>query len=307
MADNHVVTFYSIEKIGDHKKVARTVERHCNKNNLVGTFFSTPQGINTTLSGKKKALIELVSLLEKKFKLIIKDEIWSSSNSLPFKRLKIKCRNRLLPLKGDFDPVNARGKHLNYQDWNKLIMDPNTIILDVRNNYETEIGTFKNSIIPKMNNLTEFPDFVDKELSETKKKKIAMFCTGGIRCEIASSFMMNEGFEDVYQLDGGILRYLKDVQEENLWEGECFVFDERVTVDKNLKPGSFLQCFGCRRPLSKTDLESKYYKKGVSCHQCYNISSKKDKERFSQRQLQIDLAEERGHVHMGANAKQNKI
>ena len=307
MADNHVVTFYSIEKIGDYKKVGRTVERHCIKNNIVGTFFSTPQGINTTLSGKKKALIELVSLLEKKFKLIIKDETWSSSNSLPFKRLKIKCRNRLLPLKGDFDPVNARGKHLNCQDWNKLITDPNTIILDVRNNYETEIGTFKNSIIPKMNNLTEFPDFVDKELSETKKKKIAMFCTGGIRCEIASSFMMNQGFEDVYQLDGGILRYLKDVQEENLWEGECFVFDERVTVDKNLKPGSFLQCFGCRRPLSKTDLESKYYKKGVSCHQCYNISSKKDKERFSQRQLQIDLAEERGHVHMGANAKQNKI
>jgi len=307
MADNHVVTFYSIEKIGDHKKVGRTVERHCIKNNIVGTFFSTPHGINTTLSGKKKALIELVSLLEKKFKLIIKDETWSSSNSLPFKRLKIKCRNRLLPLKGDFDPVNARGKHLNYQDWNKLITDPNTIILDVRHNYEAEIGTFKNSIIPKMNNLTEFPDFVDKELSETKKKKIAMFCTGGIRCEIASSFMMNEGFEDVYQLDGGILRYLKDVQEENLWEGECFVFDERVTVDKNLKPGSFLQCFGCRRPLSKTDLESKYYKKGVSCHQCYNISSKKDKERFSQRQLQIDLAEERGHVHMGANAKQNKI
>ena len=307
MADNHVVTFYSIEKIGDHKKVGRTVERHCIKNNIVGTFFSTPQGINTTLSGKKKALIELVSLLKKKFKLIIKDEKWSSSNSLPFKRFKIKCRNRLLPLKGDFDPVNARGKHLNYQDWNKLITDPNTIILDVRNKYETEIGTFKNSIIPKMNNLTEFPDFVDKELSETKKKKIAMFCTGGIRCEIASSFMMNEGFEDVYQLDGGILRYLKDVQEENLWEGECFVFDERVTVDKNLKPGSFLQCFGCRRPLSKTDLESKYYKKGVSCHQCYNISSKKDKERFSQRQLQIDLAEERGHVHMGANTKQNKI
>ena len=161
MADNHVVTFYSIEKIGDYKKVGRTVERHCIKNNIVGTFFSTPQGINTTLSGKKKALIELISLLEKKFKLIIKDETWSSSNSLPFKRLKIKCRNRLLPLKGDFDPVNARGKHLNYQDWNKLITDPNTIILDVRNNYETEIGTFKNSIIPKMNNLTEFPLFVD--------------------------------------------------------------------------------------------------------------------------------------------------
>ena len=307
MADNHVVTFYSIEKIGDHKKVGRTVERHCIKNSIVGTFFSTPQGINTTLSGKKKALIELVALLEKKFKLTIKEETWSSSESLPFKRLKIKCRNRLLPLKGDFDPVTARGKHLNHLDWNKLITDPNTIILDVRNNYETEIGTFNNSIIPKMDNLTEFPNFVDKELSNVKNKKIAMFCTGGIRCEIASSFMMNEGFKDVYQLDGGILRYLKDAQDENLWEGECFVFDERVTVDKNLRPGNFLQCFGCRRPLSKTDLESKYYEKGVSCHKCYNISSKKDKERFSQRQLQIDLAEERGHVHMGANAKQDKI
>lgn len=158
-----------------------------------------------------------------------------------------------------------------------------------------------------MDNLTEFPNFVDKELSNVKNKKIAMFCTGGIRCEIASSFMMNEGFKDVYQLDGGILRYLKDAQDENLWEGECFVFDERVTVDKNLRPGNFLQCFGCRRPLSKTDLESKYYEKGVSCHKCYNVSSKKDKERFSQRQLQIDLAEERGHVHMGANAKQDKI
>ena len=307
MADNHVVTFYSIEKIGDHKKVGRTVERHCIKNSIVGTFFSTPQGINTTLSGKKKALIELVALLEKKFKLIIKEETWSSSESLPFKRLKIKCRNRLLPLKGHFDPVTARGKHLNHLDWNKLITDPNTIILDVRNNYETEIGTFNNSIIPKMDNLTEFPDFIDKELSNVKNKKIAMFCTGGIRCEIASSFMMNEGCKDVYQLDGGILRYLNDAQDENLWEGECFVFDERVTVDKNLRPGNFLQCFGCRRPLSKTDLESKYYEKGVSCHKCYNVSSKKDKERFSQRQLQIDLAEERGHVHMGANAKQDKI
>ena len=307
MADNHVVTFYSIEKIGDHKKVGRTVERHCLKNNIVGTFLSTPQGINTTLSGKKMGLINLVSLLEKKFKLIINDETWSSSNSLPFKRLKIKCRNRLLPLKGDFDSVNARGKHLNYQDWNQLITDPNTIVLDVRNNYETEIGTFKNSIIPKMANLTEFPDFVNKELADAKKKKIAMFCTGGIRCEIASSFMMSEGFEDVYQLDGGILRYLKDVQDENIWEGECFVFDERVTVDKNLKPGGFLQCFGCRRPLSKTDLESKYYERGVSCHKCYKVSSKKDKERFSQRQLQIDLAEKRGHVHMGANEKQKKI
>ena len=155
-----------------------------------------------------------------------------------------------------------------------------------------------------MKNLTEFPDFVESKLSKDKKKKIAMFCTGGIRCEIASSFMIEKGFKDVNQLDGGILRYLKDSKDENLWQGECFVFDERVTVNSNLEPGEYYQCFGCRRPLSEIDLKSEYYEKGVSCHHCYESSSAKDKERYAQRQLQIELAEKRGHVHMGANAKQ---
>ena len=305
MAHNDVVTFYSIERIKDHKKVGRTVERFCIKNDIVGTFFSTPQGVNTTLSGNKKYLKGLLFLLEKKFHLDLKDQTWSISKSLPFKRLKIKCRDRLLPLKGDFDPVESRGKHLNYSEWNTLISDSNTVVIDVRNDYETEIGTFKNSLIPNMSNLTEFPAFIDKNLLDNKDKKIAMFCTGGIRCEVASSFMIDRGFNDVFQLDGGILRYLKDAKDENLWQGECFVFDERVTVDKNLKPGKYLQCFGCRRPLSDQDLTSQYYEKGVSCHHCFKFSSKKDKERFAQRQLQIDLAEERGHVHMGAKSKQN--
>ena len=222
----------------------------------------------------------------------------------PFKRLKIKCREKLLPLEGDFDPTETRGKHLNYSEWNSIISDPDTIVIDVRNDYETEIGTFKNSLIPNMKNLTEFPDFVENKLSKDKKKKIAMFCTGGIRCEIASSFMIENGFKDVNQLDGGILRYLKDSKDKNLWQGECFVFDERVTVNSNLEPGEYYQCFGCRRPLSEMDLKSEYYEKGVSCHHCYESSSAKDKERYAQRQLQIELAEKRGHVHMGANAKQ---
>ena len=156
-----------------------------------------------------------------------------------------------------------------------------------------------------MSNLTEFPDFIEKNLLDNKDKKIAMFCTGGIRCEVASSFMIDKGFNDVYQLDGGILRYLKDAKDENLWQGECFVFDERVTVDKYLKPGKYHQCFGCRRPLSNQDLKSQYYEKGISCHHCFKFSSEKDKERFAQRQLQIELAEKRGHLHMGAKAKQN--
>ena len=307
MANHHVITFYSIEQIEDNKKLGRVIERFCIKNKIVGTFFSTPQGVNTTLSGTKNSLEELIKLLEKKFKLTLKDQTWSTSASVPFKRLKIKCRENLLPLDGDFDPVESRGRHLNATEWNDLVLDPDTLVIDVRNDYETKIGTFQESTIPNMKNFTEFPSFVQNNLSDKKDKKIAMFCTGGIRCEIASSFMINEGFDEVYQLDGGVLKYLKEVEEDkNLWEGECFVFDERVTVNKNLERGDYYQCFGCRRPLSKIDLQSDHYVKGVSCHMCYQSSSEEDKSRFAQRQKQIELAEQRGHQHMGMKAKQTR-
>ena len=307
MTSYHVITFYSIELIENNKKLGRVVERFCIKNKIVGTFFSTPQGVNTTLSGTKKPLEELIMLLENKFKLTLKDQTWSQSESVPFKRLKIKCRENLLPLDGNFDPVESRGKHLNVSEWNDLVLDPDTIIVDVRNDYESKIGSFKDSTIPNMKNFTEFPSFVENNLKDKKDKKIAMFCTGGIRCEIASSFMIDRGFGEVYQLDGGVLKYLKEVkQDKNLWEGECFVFDERVTVNKNLERGDYYQCFGCRRPLSKIDLQSEHYIKGVSCHMCYQSSSEEDKSRFAQRQKQIELAEERGHQHMGMKAKQTR-
>jgi len=307
MTSHHVITFYSIERIENNKKLGRVVERFCIKNKIVGTFFSTPQGVNTTLSGAKNSLEELIALLETKYKLKLKDQTWSQSASVPFKRLKIKCRENLLPLDGNFDPVESRGKHLNASEWNDLVLDPDTIIVDVRNDYESKIGTFKDSTIPNMKNFTEFPSFVENNLKDKKAKKIAMFCTGGIRCEIASSFMIDRGFGEVYQLDGGVLKYLKEVeQDKNLWEGECFVFDERVTVNKNLERGDYYQCFGCRRPLSKIDLQSEHYIKGVSCDMCYQSSSEEDKSRFAQRQKQIELAEERGHQHMGMKAKQTR-
>ena len=307
MTSHHVITFYSIERIENNKKLGRVVERFCIKNKIVGTFFSTPQGVNTTLSGTKNSLELLIALLETKFKLKLKDQTWSQSASVPFKRLKIKCRENLLPLDGNFDPVESRGKHLNASEWNDLVLDPDTIIVDVRNDYESKIGTFKDSTIPNMKNFTEFPSFVENNLKDKKDKKIAMFCTGGIRCEIASSFMIDRGFDEIYQLDGGVLKYLKEVeQDKNLWEGECFVFDERVTVNKNLERGDYYQCFGCRRPLSKIDLQSEHYIKGVSCDMCYQSSSEEDKSRFAQRQKQIELAEERGHQHMGMKAKQTR-
>ena len=197
MLNISVVTFYTIERVVDHIKLGRSVERFCVKNEIVGTFFSTPQGINTTLAGDKQSLKDLISLIESKFLIQISEQTWSISKKQPFKRLKIKARENLLPLEGDFDPVIARGKHLKSSAWNELISDPDTVILDVRNDYETEIGSFRNSIIPNMKNLTEFPEFVKSHLSSKKDKKIAMFCTGGIRCEIASSFMLSQGFQDV--------------------------------------------------------------------------------------------------------------
>jgi len=306
MPKHHVVTFYQIEKIHDHEKLSRDVKRFAIKNSLLGTFFSTPQGVNTTMSGDKEALEGLVQLLKSKFKLNLLSPKWSISQNKPFKRLRVRLKPRLLPLEGDFDPVLKRGEHLDAREWNILISDPETLIIDVRNDYETDIGTFKNSTIPNMKDFTEFPEFVDNEIPNNNKK-VAMFCTGGIRCEIASSFMMSKGFEEVYQLNGGILNYLETVDSaENLWEGECFVFDERVSLDRALNQGKYVQCFGCRRPLSEEDLKSKNYLKGVSCSYCYDVSSDSDKERFAQRQKQIELAEARGHEHMGASAKQKK-
>ena len=306
MPKHHVVTFYQIEKIHDHEKLSRDVKRFAIKNSLLGTFFSTPQGVNTTMSGDKEALEGLVQLLKSKFKLNLLSPKWSISQNKPFKRLRVRLKPRLLPLEGDFDPVLKRGERLDAREWNILISDPETLIIDVRNDYETDIGTFKNSMIPNMKDFTEFPEFIDKEIPNNNKK-VAMFCTGGIRCEIASSFMMSKGFEEVYQLNGGILNYLETVDSaENLWEGECFVFDERVSLDRTLNQGKYVQCFGCRRPLSEEDLKSKNYLKGVSCSYCYDVSSDSDKERFAQRQKQIELAEARGHEHMGASAKQKK-
>ena len=177
-------------------------------------------------------------------------------------------------------------------------------LIDVRNKYETDIGTFKNSVIPDTGNFIDFPEFIRGLQPKTKSKKIAMFCTGGIRCEIASSFLVKEGFNEVYQLRGGILNYLDKVDEsDQLWRGDCFVFDERVSVDQSLEQGSFTQCFGCRRPLSEEDTKTQEYVKGVSCSYCYEISSDQDKERFAQRQKQIELSEQRGEKHMGVSQR----
>ena len=304
MKSTTIVSFYELASLKDYKKLGRDIERLGFKLKILGTFISTPQGINTTLSGSKKDLLELVNLLRNNYGLDIECLNWSESNKTPFKRFKVRFKDQILPLEGSFDPLKERGRSVEPIEWNDLINDSDTLLIDVRNEYETNIGSFRRSINPLISNFTEFKDFVETNSPDLKEKNIAMYCTGGIRCEIASSFLIEQGFKDVFQLKGGVLNYLEKVKKEDqLWEGECFVFDERVSVDRCLDEGNYMQCFGCRRPLSEDDQSSVHYVKGVSCPYCHNISSEEDKTRFAQRQKQIELAEARGFKHLGQSAR----
>ena len=302
-----VLALYKVIRIKDKDRLWRDVERLAHKEGLLGTIFVTSQGINGTLSGNKDSLLRLFYLLNDKYDLLIEKYNWSYVKKAPFKRLKVKKRQKLLPLKGDFNLYKERGKHVEPEDWNELIQNKETLLIDVRNDYESEIGTFKDSLISNTVNFVEFPDYIESLGEDLKEKKIAMFCTGGIRCEIASSYLINNGFKEVNQLKGGVLNYLDKIdKEDQLWEGDCFVFDERVSVDHYLEEGSFVQCFGCRRPLSTEDTKSKEYVRGISCSYCHEESSESDKDRFAQRQRQIDLSEERGTKHMGVSQKKLK-
>ena len=289
MKTTNVVSFYELVFIEGFLKLGREVERIGTKEKLLGTFIVTPQGINATLAGSKQGLLNLISLLQNKHNLLINYPHWSRSIKIPFKRFKVRLKKKLLPLEDTFNLLEKRGKLVDPSDWNALISNNKTLVLDVRNEYETKIGYFSGSTNPLTKNFTDFTNFVETKLQDYKSENIAMYCTGGIRCEIASSYLLQKGFKKVFQLKGGILNYLKSIkQEEQLWKGECFVFDERVSVDQELDEGTFVQCFGCRRPLSEEDLESKKYVKGVSCPYCFNLTSKSDKKRFAQRQKQID-------------------
>jgi UPF0176 protein len=224
--------------------------------------------------------------------------------------MKVRLKKEIVALGIDeVSPAKKVGQYVNPEDWNALIEDPNTIVIDTRNNYEVDIGSFKNAINPQTESFREFPTFVEKNLKDNKQKKVAMFCTGGIRCEKATSLMLEKGFEDVYHLKGGILKYLENIpKEKSLWEGECFVFDQRVAVTHGLDEGKYDQCYACRHPLSPKELESDQYTKGISCPYCFNKLSDKKKAGVTERQKQIMLSKSKGINHIGDNqnnAKEN--
>ena len=290
-----ILTFYQFKQIKDLLLLKSRISNFCKFNKIKGTIIIAEEGINGTIAGIAQSI--------KKFELEIKkigfenfNPKYSYSKFMPFFRLKVRPKKEIVTLRTKLaDPENITGNKIKPENWNNVIADNNTIVIDVRNNFEVEMGTFRGSINPKTKSFTEFKSYLKDNLNEVKDKKIAMFCTGGIRCEKISSYMIKKGFKHVNQLHGGILNYLEKVPKKNsLWDGECFVFDNRVSVKNELKDGSFELCHACRTPISKTQIKSKKYLKGVSCPKCFGKISAAKKKSLIDRNKQISIAKRKG-------------
>ena len=292
-----VFGFYKFKKLKSLKRNKIILQDFLIKKKVRGTIIVSKEGINATISGKS-ADLKLTSAKIKKifdFKKFDSKNI-SKSKFQPFHRLKIKIKKEVVPMKLLLPSINKKNNHLDPNKWNKLIKNKNTLVLDSRKPFEYKVGTFKRSVNPDVDNFREFPKYLNKL---NKNKPIAMFCTGGIRCEKASVFLEKKGFNNIYQLKGGILNYLKNVKKkETLWKGECFVFDNRVSIKHGLTVGSFFMCSGCRKPISQKDKKSKKYEEGVSCPNCHDSLKASQKERFRMRQRQINLAKKHGKKHI---------
>tara|TARA_B100001989_G_scaffold98838_1_gene69069 strand:+ start:193 stop:1122 length:930 start_codon:yes stop_codon:yes gene_type:complete len=299
-----VATLYKFARVAMPEDLQKKIKAKLKELNIYGTILVGDEGLNGTISGKENDLINALSFIKKIPGFSDLDIKHSASETKPFMRLKVKLKEEIVTI-GDkyIDPVNQAGKYVESSEWNELIKNPNTILIDTRNNYEYSIGTFKDAINPETETFREFPQWVKKQKfskQDKKNKNIAMFCTGGIRCEKASSFMKLDGFDNVYHLKGGILKYLEETpSNESLWQGECFVFDDRVSVQHDLSEGTYDMCHGCRMPITENDKKSKKYVRGVSCPNCFNSKTLKQVERYKNRQKQIDLAKSRNQKHIG--------
>lgn len=295
------LTFYRFVAVKDVTAVQIALQEQGTQLGLRGTILLANEGVNGTLVGTDAGLQAMQQTLVAQFgEMSFK---WSAidSDNAGFYRFKVKIKPEIVTFGVPGLDAELTGEHVSFQEWNRLMQDPDVVLIDTRNQYEIDIGTFPGAVSPESTNFREFPEWVAESLDPARNKKVAMFCTGGIRCEKASAYLLQQGFDSVFQLDGGILNYLKTVpSEENLWHGECFVFDQRVSVDADLKQGSYKQCFACRHPLSAADMASTCYEKGVSCPHCIEQQDESKQQRFRHRQYQVELARKRGQMHIGS-------
>lgn len=270
-------------------------------NHVRGTLLLAAEGINGTIAGSRAGIDAVLAWLrdDPRFAELKAKESFVAEN--PFYRSKVKLKKEIVTMGvEDIDPRQIVGTYVAPKDWNALIDDPDVLLLDTRNEYEVEIGSFRNAVNPHTTSFREFPEFVSRNLDPKKHKKVAMFCTGGIRCEKSTAYLKQHGFDEVYHLQGGILKYLEDVPEsETRWEGECFVFDNRVTVNHQLERGNYDQCHACRMPITEADKESEHYQKGISCHHCFDKHEPQQIQRYAERERQMQLAKARGESHIG--------
>jgi UPF0176 protein len=300
MIKNHftVVSFYEFKNIKTkYLKFKDEINKTCIDYSIRGTVILSKEGINGTLSGLDNSINSFLLLL-KTLEFNNLDVKYSYSKTIPFYKLKIKIKSEIVPFGNKVkNPVDT-GKFIEPEEWNKFVEDPSVLVLDVRNAYETRIGKFKNSTDPKTTNFTEFEQYIESKLLNKKDQPIAMYCTGGIRCEKASAYMIQKGFKNIFQLKGGILKYLEDTNPENsLWENECFVFDNRVSVKQDLSPGTYELCKGCKNPISKIEKASFKYEIGVSCLNCFDERTDNQKKNSRERQKQIDLHQLKGKAY----------
>ncbi len=274
-------------------------------NGIKGTLLLASEGINGTVSGTREGIDGLLQYLNADERINPISCKESLHEEQPFYRTKVKLKKEIVTMGVEgIDPRKTVGTYVKPADWNALISDPDVTVIDTRNGYEIEIGTFKHAIDPKTETFREFPEYVAKTLSPEKNKKVAMFCTGGIRCEKSTAYLKEQGFDEVYHLEGGILQYLEDVpKEESLWEGDCFVFDNRVAVNHDLEKSDYHQCYACRLPITDEDMQSEKYESGVSCPHCFGTHTEDQLSRFREREKQVNLAKMRKQEHVGTEAR----
>ena len=295
-----VATFYRFTTLDDYALMQGPIETCCRKNDVRGIILLAEEGINATIAGPRGGVIGVLSFLRKDSRLAGLTWKESNANKQPFRKLRVRLKKEIVTMgMPGIDPERLVGTYVSPEDWNDLISNPNVIVVDTRNDYEVEIGSFKNAINPDITSFGELPQWIDENIDIDAQPQIAMFCTGGIRCEKSTALLKEAGLNEVYHLEGGILKYLEQIPEDqSLWDGQCFVFDERVSVGHGLQVGEYELCRGCRTPIRDEDKSSPLYKEGVSCPRCHEHTTEEQKARFAERQKQIDLARHRSSQHL---------
>ena len=297
-----VVSLYRFLNIEEPESFRDQLKEICDANGLLGTMLVAAEGFNGTLAGREASIRVVMQWIREQFDISEElDARWTDADEAPFRKMRVKTKAEIVTLgRPDILPHKRTGVHVDATRWNELISDPEVLVIDTRNHYEIEVGTFPGSIDPGNDSFREFSEFANELAEQSTDRPLAMFCTGGIRCEKATALMLDLGFNDVYHLQGGILNYLSEVDDdENQWSGECFVFDTRVAVDRDLAEGGYVQCHACRRPLSVADIESPDYKEGVSCPRCIHEADADRIARLEERRKQVRLAAEHGDTHIG--------